>query len=335
MKYMCRLISRKCWKILAMMLPIFGIGFFLVFSVIYDCMNGQSLYYDSTSLLPMTSYVALLGASGVGRIILGVFLMYAGTFGFAQVTWQAQNREDLDVQADEEYVYVSFEKWSWKLKREKMGATDYLFFDANHRFVTVTRAYQVDTAVLHWYPELVGKASTQVDENQLSTNIREFAGLHLAGEQEKKDFIERTGRNKAHVLGKVFGICFWLMAAVIALGAVVELGNGWKSTLGSFVMALFCFALGYPFYQSSARPRRERKWILEHELYTAEGGSYKKKESNSDSGNGYYVKIWDQQGTYLERWYEINQKAYESNEVVKMKIYAFVDEKGKEQVEAY
>ena len=151
MKYYKRLIENKAYNIIIAAIV-------LVFLGIFTCYIGIESLLDkgikdsgiSTTTVINNGVAGVIGKTNLGLVIIGIYLIYYGCITMPISSTEAQNPEEYEIKMIENDVYIKFRDYEFLIEKEKICAINFMFRDKNHKFVTLTRAYQIDNYVSHY-----------------------------------------------------------------------------------------------------------------------------------------------------------------------------------------
>lgn len=300
----------------------------MLFSFLYAVLNSNT--WEGSTMVYISNYEVFVGQLFTVPILC--FLLYGGLVFLPMSSYYAQDLSEFDVTSDKVYLHIRFRKYSWQLKRQDFGPQKFMFFDKEHHFVGMTRAYQVYNAVCR-RKEVI----SSVGGGALKDKIAEIPGAHCLTREEKEHLFVRAGLNKKHIGVKIWGafmivcgISFFSMPdsildpvpwkIVVSWVLAILLGGGFIWT-GIFLLTM------------NKDEKKARRVMMGTDVFKVRVYCYDKLYLTGRTHRGvlvthYYIKISDGKELFFDERYEVTQKQYQNSEQRVWEAYYYQTEAG-------
>lgn len=315
------------------MLVLTGLGVTMVVVTVYELVTYGEL---QSFVAPLTGIAALANLPA-GRIAVGAYVAYLGFFALPRWSRYAQLPEEYKVSVDETHINIIFRKWSWRVKRETFQPGDLFFRDGNHKFVSVSRGYQVYNAMLAFYPEYIGTGKVP-DKRELGS-IEDFHDVRKMTVEERRAYAREKKKGNGFSSACMGGVS--LIFGGLAVKIFLMLPQ--KITLGEkmpvLLLGLFLFLLFLLFFMMAVSAKMEARWMRTHDCFVATGYSYNKSKEQVQDGTlnrttVYYAKVWDGHSVYLKRTFEISREDFAREEPLTFELRFYKDKRGYTEIDA-
>lgn len=148
MKYYKRLIKNKAYNVIIGMIVLLFLGLLSCYIGLETFLNEGIEDSGISSVTVMNNGVAgILGKTNLGLVIIGICLIYYGCISMPIASSEAQDPEEYEIKMIENDVHIKFRDYEFLIEKQKVNATNFMFRDKNGKFVSFTKAYQIDNYV--------------------------------------------------------------------------------------------------------------------------------------------------------------------------------------------
>ena len=268
--------------------------------------------------------------------LIGIFVIYLGIVWIPVNSPYAQEDSEYDIKSEGEFIHIFFKNNEFLVKKETFQPTELFFWDKNHRFVSMTRGYQVYNYVMANYKKLTER---ELDESKVilkSEVVEKFSNVKKMSDEEKKSFItSQKIKNKPRFFFVITSLLLWGNFAFWLLGLICFILTSdfvISDIVVSIIMVIISYILGKKSNVAVVKNKKLVNRIMNEDMYIVECEIYDKKHNQTQDTGGtvydnHYIKITD--GNYIvDQWIEIPKEKYEQGSN-KVKFYVF-DKTGNE-----
>lgn len=317
MKYYINLIKNKNYKAIIFSIFFFLLGCFCLYANLRSIVeNGMQNNLDN-NVWTGISIIDIISRSNWGMVIIGIINIYTGLM-FAPRNYKgSQNDEDYVIKSSGDYIEIKYKDKEFTVKKETFQPTNLFFKDKNGKFVSMTTGYQIYNYVMYNHKEKTEKETTDGNIIGIEDVITKFSNVRLMNDDEKKWYIEyKKLKYRRKRISLILSILFYIIAAFYCFGSIIAIRNN----LGAGVLGIIFLIIAVLFNRFSKRQIILIDKIMKGNTYIADCYSYDKKINEYDGGTDYLIKVRDNKGYYLNKWFAIPCNVYKNNEVVSAKL---------------
>lgn len=321
MKYYKNLIKRKKYGVVIVSMLFFILGFCAFYFNLIEVIKFGIMWTGlSPNVIIDNGIAGGIGATNIGMMLVGLGIIYIALVFIPKVSMYSQDDSDYTVKLIEDDMYVKYRDKEFLVKRQNYNANDFFFKDKNGKFVSMTTGYQI-----YNYIKPKKFAELKIDEEKIINDdniITNFKNIRLMNNEEKNKYIKyRELENNINIVGLILTIILYAIAIFFAFGGLVYIINDFGTFIVSAIIAFITFKLGKAAYKASKRDKVLINKIFNGDMYIAECYSYDKKIEDYYSSSGthhieYYIKITDNNGHYIDKWFQIPEKVYKNNDII-------------------
>ena len=105
------------------------------------------------------------------------------------------------------------------------------------------------------------------------------------------------------------------------LGSLFILKNNFITAISTASVGVIFLLIGRCVYKNSMKDIILINKIMNGKMYIADCYSYDKKICKHSEGIDYFIKVTDNNGHFVDKWFKIHEKIYKNSEIVEAKIY--------------
>jgi len=327
MKYYKNLIKRKKFGKLMASLMFALVGILVIYIGFADlAKNGVQFTDIPYGASGDSILVFVLSRTNWGVILCGLIIVYMGLVYLPHNIPEAQEDSDYTVESRNDKIYIKFRNNEFLIDKEKFSPTDFFFHDKNHKFVSVTRGYQIYNYVMAKYRHLTEK---QVDKDKVieAKEIEnKFYPVKTMSDEDKLKYLQYKKIKKSYrPFSFIIALLFFGATGFWALGLIAFLAEDLidiKNIITSIMMLLVCFWIGTKILKHSAKNKKLYEKIMNHKMYVVDCYSYDKKMDIANDETTYYIKVANNE-YYLNQWFEIPKEKYVASDIVRGKLIFF------------
>lgn len=333
MKYYKNLIKRKRYGVIIASILVALLGLFVTYKSIAQVISeGIKMTGLSPNMVISSGIAGLIGKTNIGMMLMGLFVTYIGIVYIPVNSPASQEPSDYTVKSvNDENIYIKFKDNEYLIKKETFAPTDLFFKDKNGKFVSVTRGYQIYNYVKSNYSSLLEKP---INKDKIIKNdeiISKFQNIKLMSDEDKKIYINHKQlKNKKKTSSFCASIFFVGMSLYMLLGTILILISEMQIQMPALVLSIIFLLIGKTLYKDSIKDKELINKIMNGKMYIADCYSYDKKVRKHSEGEDYFIKVTDNNGNFIDKWFEIQKDVYTKNETVKAKL--IILEEAKEEI---
>lgn len=270
-----------------------------------------------------------ISRSNLGMVIVGLINIYTGLILVPRTYNGSQNDEDYEIKSVDDCIYIKYKNREFLLNKETFGVTKLFFRDKNGKFVSMTTGYQIYNYVMHKHKEKTEKEITDGIEIGTEEIITKFSNIRLMDKGEKRWYIDyKKLKYRRRIISFIFSVVFYAATAFFSFGVFLSiLLNRMDKLLQIITVGMVLFALARLCNKISKRQITLIDKITKEKSYIANCYSYDKKISDYNGGKKYLIKVTDNNGHFLNKWFNIQPKVYKNSDIIKARLVIIGEDK--------
>lgn len=259
--------------------------------------------------------------AGIGASIAIAMLAYAPLVKLLAPHPEVLNDDDYEVNFSEDKVYIKYNgrEFCTEIKNIRTNSKK-LLKDQYGKKISQTLNFQIMNDVRNKYNELIKQKIKGKSALNKVDVISKFKGIRLANQNEKEEYVKYLKKTEKHFNNT---LNFFILVAIISMILIKDF------------LFWICMLIGLIIVGFIKMNLIECSEVISHErlngnLYIANCYAYEVITRKKNTGRHshiieYYIKVTDNESSYLEEEFKVDYKSVNTNNDIKAFLYVIED----------